>query len=133
MSDIVVFRFFLPIFLVLWMAIPMIGAAVDAKDVVQLAAREAARKASIVNDQYAVEQHALNIITGSGKPIAHNGITLFDPSRDVAINFYDGDRVTVQVTYHHHLLSPNLMTLIGGGSLGPTVALTRRASFERTW
>ncbi|GIM48442.1 hypothetical protein DNHGIG_39910 [Collibacillus ludicampi] len=133
MQDLIVFRFLIPFFLVLFLAIPVISSATDARDVVQLAAREAARKAAVTNDYQAVEQRALNVIQGSGKPIEYAGVTLFDPSTDVTINFYAGDEVAVTVHYRHYLFSPLMLTLIGGKPLGPTIDLQSTAYFEREW
>lgn len=133
MQDIVVMRVLLPLFFVFLTLIPMVGSAADARDVIQLSAREAARKASISNDSAAVIQVAQDTITGSGKPTTVNGTTVFDPAQDVLINFFDGDRVTVTVSYHHYLLTPNLLSLIGGQPIGPTIDLQSTASFERLW
>lgn len=133
MPDIIVFRFLFPIFIVIFLSIPTVYGATDARSVDQLAAREAARKAAVTNDPTVIEQTALDTITGCGKPIQSHGVALFDPNTDVNINFYDGDHVDVTVTYRHYLLSPNFMTLIGGKPIGPMLTFNETATFEREW
>lgn len=133
MQDLVVFKFLAPFFVVLWLAIPLLGTAWDTKNVVQLAAREAGRKAAVMNDEAQVRNRALTTIQGSGKPISANGVTLFDPNTDVSVNFFDGERVTVDVHYRLYFLSPNILTIIGGNPIGPTTDVHAIATFEREW
>lgn len=134
LAHIIAFRFFFPIFFIFIVVSVMIGVAIAAKLGVISAAREAGRVAAVTSDQGLIRQAATDQLTKIGFSLVDsNGTELFNPMSDVVINLNDGDYVTVTVTYHHHLIAPDIATIAGSISLGPLIPMTSSMSFLREW
>lgn len=111
------------------------GLAVNARNVVAVAAREAARLAATGAPDAQVRQKAEEVIEAYGLPKRYGSLACFDRNSDVAIERYPAGNpkyVKVAVAYRQPTFAPWLFRLVdpGAGSLGPAFAL-RAASVYR--
>lgn len=111
------------------------GLAVNARNVVAVAAREAARLAAAGAPDAQVRQKAEEVIEAYGLPKRYGSLVCFDRNSDVAIERYPAGSpkyVRVAVAYRQPTFAPQLFRLVdpSAGSLGPAFTL-RAASVYR--
>jgi len=111
------------------------GLAVNARNVVAVAAREAARLAATGAPDAQVRQKAEEVIEAYGLPKRYGSLVCFDRNSDVAIERYPAGSpkyVKVAVAYRQPTFAPRLFQLVDpkAGSLGPAFTL-RAASVYR--
>jgi hypothetical protein len=104
------------------------GLAVNARNVVAVAAREAARLAAAGAPDAQVQKKAEEVIEAYGLPKRYGSLVCFDRSRDVAVERYPAGNpkyAKVSVVYRQPTFAPRLFQLVdpGAGSLGPAFTL----------
>ncbi len=111
------------------------GMAMISKYDTVVVSRETARIAAITpGGTTAAINKAEELFQGFGRPINYDGHTLFDKSRDVDINLYDGEYVTSTVTYRHPWIITDIGKIFGSSSpRSPYDAVTATTSFRREW
>lgn len=111
------------------------GLAVNARNVVAVAAREAARLAAMGAPGDLVQKKAEEVIEAYGLPKRYGSLVSFDRIQDVTVELYPRGNpkyVKVSVTYRQPTFAPWLFRLVDpkAGSLGPAFTL-RAASVYR--
>lgn len=112
-----------------------LGLAVNARNVVAVAAREAARLAAAGAPDSQVRQKAEEVIEAYGLPKRYGSLVCFDPDSDVSVEKYPPGNpkyAKVTVAYRQPTFAPWLFRLVDpkAGSLGSAFTL-RAASVYR--
>ena len=111
------FALIAPIFLLVLFGIMDFGYMINRSSIINNAARDAAREASLGGDQAAVEAAANLTLTGvPGATVSTSCVTLTGAACTVG-SAVTGDKVTVKVTYVHEFITPVSMFFSNGVNL----------------
>lgn len=133
-NALVEFAFVAPILVFILIATVVLGLTVNAKIVVNGAAREAGRTFAINRDLNQARERARDAVVGGGLPEEFQGRQLFRREADVQIR-QDGEYVYVTVQYRQPMFIPMLPKLLDAGAnpWKPYLDLVSTAVFRMEW
>lgn len=106
------FALMVPLILFLIIVGIILALAINAKVTLSNASHEAGRVAAVTEDTNEIRDVAKNGVLGDGLVTNYDGMTTFDPKKDVTIVRKDG-KVTVSIDYKQPTVVPMIGALLG--------------------